>query len=412
MHKFILFLLCASALIDRCYAQSNYQPGYVVALNGDTIRGLIEYERWDRNPQKISFKPTSGPKNLTYYPTQIKAFSVSGEIYEGGIVDVDTSPVKVRDLDSSALPSYVKDSVFLQSLIGGEKNLLFLKDKTGKVHFFIKDNGSFPPLLYKQYAGRTETSSKVIVENTGYKGMLALYLKDCPGIQQKLANITYTQTALTKLFNYYYECTNSNASYTQQRIDGSFEAGVVVGMAMTKLDFQGPVKYLTDINYDASTKPTFGIFFDIKLLRTKGWRVSNDLLYTSFETKAQGDFEDFPDYTAYSSFKYGYLKTHHALQISLLDQGKLYVAAGFSAAVAIQKESEVLLVYSTGTITDPEFKSRNYEFGYLAGVGFRGGRWNAEVRFEQTTGISNCLNEGSTVTRCYFFARYTVFADK
>jgi hypothetical protein len=412
MQKLILFLLCASALIGQSYAQSNYQPGYIVGLNGDTIRGLIEYERWDRNPRKVSFKPTSGSTSLIYYPTQITSFSVSGEIYEGGIVDVDTSPVKLRDLDESPLPSYVKDSVFLLSLMGAEKSLLFLKDQTGKVHFFIKQNGEYPPLLYKQYTGRTETSSKVIAENTGYKGTLALYLKDCSDIQQKLRNIMYTQAAITKLFRYYYECTSSAVRYTEQRSDGAFEAGILFGMSMTKLDFQGPIKYLTDINYDVSTKPTFGIFFDVKLLRTKGWRVSNDLLYTSFETKGQGDFEDFPDYTAYSWFRYGHLKTHHSLQISLLRHGRLYVAAGFSTGVAIKKDSDIVVLYETGTASRPQFQSRNFEFGYLAGLGFRAGKWNAEIRFEQTTGISNYLSEGSTLMRGNFFVRYTVFAQQ
>jgi hypothetical protein len=411
MRQVILLLFCASTLINKCYAQSNYQRGYVVDLKGDTVRGFIEYERWDRNPRRISFKPTLGSTGQIYYPTDIRSFFVGGEIYEGGVVDVDTSPVKLRDLDQSPLPSYVKDSVFLQSLVVGEKSLLFLKDQTGKIHFFIKENGGYPPLLYKQYAGRTETSSKVVVENTGFKGMLALYLNSCSDIQQKLKNIGYTQAALTKLFSYYYECTKGNIGYAKQRSDGALEAGVVAGVAMTKLDFQGPVKYLTDINYEVSTKPTIGVFFDVKLLRTKGWRISNYFLFSSFDAKGIGDFEDFPDYTAYSSFKYSYIKSHHTFQISLLGQGKVYLSAGFSAGVAIKKDVEIALVYTTGTISQKEFQSRNYEFGYLAGLGFRTGKWSAEARFEQTTGISNYLSEGSTLIRGNFFIGYTVFSN-
>ena len=123
MQKFILLLLCGSTLVANCHAQSDYQAGYVVDLKGDTLRGLIKYERWDRNPRKVSFKSAAGSSNLDYYPTSIKSFSVSGEIYEGGIVDVDQSPIKIRDLDNSPLPTYVKDSVFLQSLVSGEKSL-------------------------------------------------------------------------------------------------------------------------------------------------------------------------------------------------------------------------------------------------------------------------------------------------
>lgn len=409
MRKFILSTLCASALFVHGYAQTDHQAGYVVDLKGDTLQGLIEYGRWDRNPRKVTFRPAPGSRGSDYYPANIRSFSVAGEIYESGIVNVDQSPYKLRDLDSSPLPLYVKDSVFLQSLVSGKKSLLFLKDQRGKVHFYIKENGEYLPLLYKQYAGRTETSSKVIAENTGYKGSLALYLKDCIGIQEKLKNITYTQAALTKLFSYYYECTQSNLQYAKERTDGKLEAGVVVGVAMTKLDFSGPAKYLSDIEYDASTKPTFGIFFDIKLLRTKGWRISNDILYTSFKVKGQGDFEDFPDYTAYSLFAYRHVKSHHALQVSLLGQGKLYIAGGFSAGVAIRHESDIVIYYETGTVTPRQFESRNFEFGYLAGLGFRSGNWNTEVRFEQTTGISNYLSEGSIVTRGNFFIRYRVF---
>lgn len=411
MRNFFLSALCATALIGYCKAQGDYQAGYVVNPKGDTVQGVIEFKRWDRNPQKINFKSSAGSTPVEYHPFKIRSFAVAGEIYESGIVDVDLSPYKLRDLDQSPLPSYVKDTVFLQSLISGAKSLLFLKDQNGKSHFYIKEHESYHPLIYKQYAGRTETSSKVVAENTTYKGSLALYLKECPEIQQKLKNTGYSQSDLTKVFKYFYQCTQSSVHYTKERQEGKIEAGILVGVAITKLDFSGPIKYLTDIEYGPSTNPTFGFFLDFKLLRTKGMRISNDLLYTSFETEGQGAFEDFPDYTAYSDFSYGHIKSLHELQISLLGQGKFYFAAGFSTGIAVKNNSSIAISYETGTTSILEFESRNFEFGYLGGLGFRTGNWNAEVRYERTTGISNYLNEGSTLSRGSFFIRYRVFKE-
>jgi hypothetical protein len=283
-----------------------------------------------------------------------------------------------------------------------------LKDQTGKNQFYTKEDNAYTHLLYKQYAVKTETSSKVIAENNGYKGTLALYLKDCPGIQEKLRTATYTSSSLTKVFEYFYQCTNSSFDRKDERQEGKVEMGIVVGASLTQLDFSGPIRYLTKVEYNSSTNATFGLFFDLKLLRSKGWRISNDLLFTSFDVKGEGYFEDFPDFTAKSSFAYSHLKTLHALQVSLLGRGKVYIAGGFSTGFVIKKDTEIQISYETGTTGLRQFESRNFEFGYLAGLGFRAGNWNGEIRFEQTSGISNYLREGSTLMRGYFLIRFRI----
>jgi hypothetical protein len=198
------------------------------------LKGFIDYRRWDRSPGKIRFKNTV--QTSEYLPLQIKAFSVAGENYISAAVDVDNSPYKLGFLDTSPMPNFVRDTVFLQVLIQGTKSLFYLKDTSGKNHFYISDGGLYVPLVYKQYTVVTKTAAKSLRANTGYKGTLSLYLKDAPGIQQKLQHTNYNATALVKVFEYYYEKTQTSRDYTNKRQEGHFEIGILAGITATNLN--------------------------------------------------------------------------------------------------------------------------------------------------------------------------------
>ena len=86
---------------------------------------------------------------------------------------------KVANLTGNALPEYIKDTVFLQTLYRGEKSLFHFKDENAKPHFYIMDNG-YQHLVYKEYiisVYRFDNFEKRIAENLKYKGQLTLYLK-------------------------------------------------------------------------------------------------------------------------------------------------------------------------------------------------------------------------------------------
>jgi hypothetical protein len=51
-------------------AQTNYKPGYVVTLKGDTLRGFIDYKEWIKNPKYISFKNTPGNREVESFSPQ------------------------------------------------------------------------------------------------------------------------------------------------------------------------------------------------------------------------------------------------------------------------------------------------------------------------------------------------------
>jgi hypothetical protein len=73
--KILFFLLLAPAY---CLAQSNFNPGYVITLKGDTLRGLIDYREWDNNPADIRFKANASGKTETFSVNNASEFEISG----------------------------------------------------------------------------------------------------------------------------------------------------------------------------------------------------------------------------------------------------------------------------------------------------------------------------------------------
>ncbi|HTD41168.1 MAG TPA: hypothetical protein VK671_11145, partial [Mucilaginibacter sp.] len=72
-----IFLFFVFLLSSLSYAQSNYKPGYVVDLKGDTLKGFIDYREWGSNPNAIDFKTTVTDKeSKRFSPADINYFNI------------------------------------------------------------------------------------------------------------------------------------------------------------------------------------------------------------------------------------------------------------------------------------------------------------------------------------------------
>jgi hypothetical protein len=381
----------------------NYVPGFVVDNSGDTLKGFIDDKRWDSSPSKISFRRDPTAVTLEYEPVNIRAFSVGGEFYESAIVDVDTSPAKLEKLNDNRAPSFVKSTVFLQIIFKGNKILALYKDQMSKNLFYIKVDGKFQPLVYKQYIANAATRS--IGENNDYKGMLNIYLNDCPKTMEILSGARYTVNSMVKLFKGYYECKGQSAQYIDERKDVKTEFGITLGAAIASIGFTPSVvgyPYLTSGSFSTSTGPAIGVYFDFKLLRSNRFKISNDLFYTSFNITGTGIVPQSnpPGTTAQvdMQFNYSYIKTHDLLRYDLVKGGAFYAAGGFTVGLALSSDAKV-----TSTYTLPPFEVKSLELGYVGGLGGRLGKFNLEGRYEYGSGISDIKSQ---TLRYYFLLRY------
>ena len=53
--KFVFLLVCLTG-VSLAYSQENFVAGSIIKLNGDTVKGYVDYRNWERNPNQIKFK--------------------------------------------------------------------------------------------------------------------------------------------------------------------------------------------------------------------------------------------------------------------------------------------------------------------------------------------------------------------
>ena len=201
--KRFLILLPGISFFYIAFSQENYLPGYIINSSNDTVKGYIDYRNWGENPSVIRFKIKTDSKVDNYTPLDIKAFHVKDEIYISAIVEKETSPTKINELNLNPKLHLQTDTVFLQTLFGGDKSLYYYKTAEGKDNFYIKNDSVYDLLIFKKYLKNQEDKLLVTLDKK-YIGQLSVYLSDCPNIRKKLMNTTYSLNSLERLFKFYY----------------------------------------------------------------------------------------------------------------------------------------------------------------------------------------------------------------
>jgi hypothetical protein len=184
-----IYLLAAAILLSLSVsAQSNYKPGYLLGLKGDTTRGYINYREWSENPSAIEFKNSlSGNDKKKILPTDIAAFSITGlttyKTYSG---PVSTDEISGNRLPNSRDTSVVYETIFLKVLQSGKNVTLYSYQDRIKARYFISDATQTPPteLIYHVYFSSDQQNGS-INENT-YKKQLSIIASKLNLLDDKL----------------------------------------------------------------------------------------------------------------------------------------------------------------------------------------------------------------------------------
>ena len=88
-----LLLFFSVLLFEVAFSQENYLSGYVLTLNGDTLKGYVDYRGWEKNKGVVLFKKELSDSKIVYAPLEIKGFGVNGENYESAIVKSEMSRI-------------------------------------------------------------------------------------------------------------------------------------------------------------------------------------------------------------------------------------------------------------------------------------------------------------------------------
>lgn len=408
-------LLIGLLTFQLAFSQENYIPGYVIKNSTDTLFGYIDYRNWEKNPNKIYFKTNIENSPISFNPTDIIEFRVEGEIYVSGIIYNEVSPIKTDKLNNDPQINTKVDTTFLQTLFNGEKGLYYYQNSDGRENFYIKQNTGFDLLIYKRYL-KQQNGKPTIAENRKYLGQLTLYLNDCETINSKLENTSYKQRSLFELFQFYYNCTQSNISFQKKIEKIHTEVGVLAGVSLTSLEFRhNYYAYLVEAGYNPSINFSSGIFFDFILPRNlRKWSINNEIFFSTY--KVNGSYEEYENEYYYSvtttEIGYSYLKINNLVRFKYpIGQLFLFLNGGMSNGFALNERNYKKIesrFYTTETVVEELAldDTRKYEQGYILGIGLKYNRFSFEIRYEKGNGMSKYTTLNSSTERGYFLLGY------
>jgi len=152
-------------------AQKNFQPGYVVTLKGDTVRGFIDYKEWNFTPTSILFKSSDNNSDQKEYTvSDLSFFQITGkEAYRRFIVKISLHQAELNNIGGRDT-SWKTDTVFLKVLYTGKVSLFSYEDKI-KERFYILEEGMGQPeeLVLREYI---KAGSMSLVSENIYKDQL------------------------------------------------------------------------------------------------------------------------------------------------------------------------------------------------------------------------------------------------
>ena len=410
-----VFTLALAITSQYAMSQETFQPGYIIRNGGDTLRGVIDYRNWDSNPDKIRFKSISDNTVSTYSPQDIKEFKVADEIYKSAAIRRETTPTETNNLRFEADLNLKRDTVFLQTLVDGNKSLYLHKNIDGRENYYIGKAGDFVLLTYKRYL-QVEDGKNMIKENKAYIGELIAYLDDCNTLSEKLATTKYNQKSLSTLFNAYYACSGADVAFEKKAEKMRVDIGVVGGSSITKLSFNGDFySYLVNGKFDPSVNVAAGMYFDLVIPRNNGkWSIYNELLFAP--SKSTGFATEYQNANHYvetnSTLAYNYIRINNMVRYKLpLGKMHIFFNAGMSNALAISEKNHMTqetYVYDEMRFSEgvalPE--TRKHEQGWLFGTGLKHNRLSFDLRYEKGNGMSYHYALGSKTNRLYLLFGY------
>ncbi len=163
---FILFgLLYFSTLLN---AQTDFRPGYIINLNGDTIYGKINYQGNLLMGTLCKFRDKENIE-LKYLPNEITAF---------------------RFIDSKYYVSRVinETPVFLEYLIKGKVNIYYMRDNNGDHYYLDKEGFQLAEITYKE-GFKTINDNTILYRSKEHIELLNTYMQDAPEFQSRIQSI-------------------------------------------------------------------------------------------------------------------------------------------------------------------------------------------------------------------------------
>jgi len=210
MKRFSLFIaLCLTSFFS--IAQSDFQKGYFIDLNGTRQEGYVSVKSWSDNPRSFAFRTDPASSNQLVSVSSAMEVGAGESRFVRFIGRVDSSSNKSRKMSSIIEPEWVHDSLFLRLLVDGKADLFYC-DREGEDRFFYRvDDGPITQLVFKLYQKETARNEPAqVARNREYQGQLRQHVNCLQYSFEKMKSLRYEIAVLTNYFTEQNECSGGN----------------------------------------------------------------------------------------------------------------------------------------------------------------------------------------------------------
>ena len=360
--KKILVLLTTVCLSSILCAQSNYDQGYIITNQQDTVTGWINLRTNKNNQKQCEFKPDLNTVEKIYFPQDIAGyrFTNSGKYYVSREIRLKGTPQKV----------------FLEFLVKGIMNLYYYEDAV-EYYFFENQDGKME--VISREPERVE--NMIVYEDYKYIGQIRYLFQDYKSIAQNADKLKFNQKSMMGIVEDYHNevCTTGESCiiFQNEHPDDKglrCKISVYTGLQLSTYVFY--VTYSSD-TYSSVTQTqsnlspvlgvqvnllnphwskSFSIQLDASLSQLKGdlpetryWYVgmkSYENLATSVRLGVKYTYPKFKiSPTAEAGVAYTYLKEKKDVYLLRRSSYGYYLAAGADYAIKTSHAFFVRLVY-------------------------------------------------------------------
>ena len=228
-----LLLACASY---HANAQTDFRPGYVLPLIGDTLKGEVDQRDGRLSAQRCRFRVKAGETATTYYPGQARAYGLA----KGG------SYYRVQAVPAGDSLLAAGTRYFMEVLVDGPAQLYFLRSEQSHERYYVVS--PVLPLALLKHAVRTvmREGHRYEEELTPFRQTLAQALTGCAAAQVKLPALAYLESALRRVVQLYNACQGVQPSKRATNANAlSVRIGVASGIHRSRFGFAEGVRSTT-----------------------------------------------------------------------------------------------------------------------------------------------------------------------
>ncbi|MCF8299285.1 MAG: hypothetical protein K9J13_17180 [Saprospiraceae bacterium] len=163
----ILIFIFLSGVIN---AQTDFRPGYIIKLEGDTVFGEIDYRGDQLMCELCKFRLSEQAEETTYFPKDIFAYRFTDSKY------FISKQIKGK-------------KVFLEFLINGQIDIYYLRDEKGDYYFIEKEGEELIELPYEEVISRTKDGIRFVNKSKKHIGILSVYMQDAIDFQNRISKV-------------------------------------------------------------------------------------------------------------------------------------------------------------------------------------------------------------------------------